>query len=83
MTTLVRPDAPTDGGGGEAEAPTSPHEPSRYAAWRSSWAVALRMARRDVRRHKGRSALIVVMVAVPTLLLSLIDYTVNSAFGSV
>ena len=72
MTTLVRPDAPTDGGGGGAEAPPSPHEPSRYAVWRSSWAVALRMARRDVRRHKGRSALIVVMVAVPTLLLSLI-----------
>jgi putative ABC transport system permease protein len=68
MTTLVRPDAPTDGGGGEA--PPRPHEPSRYAAWRSSWAVALRMARRDVRRHKGRSALIVVMVTVPTLLLS-------------
>ncbi len=68
MTTLVRPDAPTDGGGGEA--PPRPHEPSRYAAWRSSWAVALRMARRDVRRHQGRSALIVVMVTVPTLLLS-------------
>ena len=71
MTTLVRPDAPADGGGG-GEAPQRPHEPSRYAAWRSSWAVALRMARRDVRRHKGRSALIVVMVAVPTLLLSLV-----------
>ena len=70
MTTLVRPDAPTEGGGGGA--PPRAHEPSRYAAWRSSWAVALRMARRDVRRHKGRSALIVVMVAVPTLLLSLV-----------
>ena len=69
MTTLVRPDAPADGGGG-GEAPQRTHEPSRYAAWRSSWAVALRMARRDVRRHKGRSALIVVMVTVPTLLLS-------------
>ena len=68
MTTLVRPDAPADGGGGQA--PERPHEPSRYATWRSSWAVALRMARRDVRRHKGRSALIVVMVTVPTLLLS-------------
>jgi putative ABC transport system permease protein len=28
------------------------------------------MARRDVRRHKGRSALVVVMVLLPTLLLS-------------
>ncbi len=70
MTTLVRPDAATDGGGGES--PPRTHEPSRFAAWRSSWAVALRMARRDVRRHQGRSALIVVMVAVPTMLLSLV-----------
>ena len=70
MTTLVRPDAPTEGGGGEA--PPRGQEPGRFAAWRSSWAVALRMARRDVRRHQGRSALIVVMVAVPTLLLSLV-----------
>ena len=71
MTTLVRPDAPAggDGVGGDAVRPR-PHEPSRFAAWRSSWAVALRMARRDVRRNKGRSALVVVMVAVPTLLLS-------------
>jgi len=68
MTTLVRPDAPADGSGDHR--PRAPREPSRYAAWRASWAVALRMARRDVRRHKGRSALIVVMVAVPTLLLS-------------
>ena len=70
MTTMVRPDAPTGGGGAGDEAAPRPHEPSRYAAWRSSWAVALRMARRDVRRHRGRSALVVIMVAVPTLLLS-------------
>lgn len=43
---------------------------SALAQWRSSWAVALRMARRDVRRHGGRSALVLVMVLVPTLLLS-------------
>jgi len=67
MTTLVRPDAPA---GDAGEAPSRHPEPSRYATWRSSWAVALRMARRDVRRHQGRSALIVVMVTVPTLLLS-------------
>ncbi len=45
-------------------------ERGRAAQWRSSWVLALRMARRDVRRHKGRSALVVVMVLLPTLLLS-------------
>ncbi len=69
MTTLIRPDASV---GDAGEAPQRPRERSRYAAWYSSWAVALRMARRDVRRHTGRSALIVVMVAVPTMLLSLV-----------
>src|SRR6478609_6775322 len=86
MTTLVRPDAPTGGGGVGSDAGEQPHprEPSRYAAWRSSWAVALRMARRDVRRHKGRSALVVVMVAVPTLLLSLVvTLSVTSDIDSV
>ena len=67
MTTLVRPEGRTDGG---RHAPDQHAEPSRFAAWRASWAVALRMARRDVRRHRGRSALIVVMVTLPTLLLS-------------
>src|SRR4051794_21357161 len=82
MTALVHADASTAGDGGAA--PPRPHEPGRYAAWRSSWAVALRMARRDVRRHKGRSALVVVMVAVPTLLLSLVvTLSVTSDIDSV
>ena len=38
---------------------------SRRAAWR----IALRMARRDIRRHKGRSSLIVILVGLPVLLL--------------
>ncbi|MGL5927668.1 MAG: FtsX-like permease family protein [Dermatophilaceae bacterium] len=69
MTTAAppRPDA-------AAPAPgrPSPPEPGRFAQWRSTWSVALRMARRDVRRHRGRSALVVVMVGVPTLLLSML-----------
>ncbi len=69
MTTLAPAEQRADGG---RHAPAPPPEPSRYAAWRASWAIALRMARRDVRRHKGRSALVVVMVAVPTLLLSVL-----------
>ena len=69
MTTLAPPDLPT-GDAGHPPTPGSGPEPGRLAAWRSSWGVALRMARRDVRRNRGRSALVVVMVAVPTLLLS-------------
>ncbi|MEO7421946.1 MAG: FtsX-like permease family protein [Ornithinibacter sp.] len=69
MTTLApaqhRPD-------GAHHSPSPPTGPGRYAEWLASWTVALRMARRDVRRHKGRSAIIVVMVAVPTLLLSVL-----------
>ncbi|EAP98266.1 hypothetical protein JNB_14918 [Janibacter sp. HTCC2649] len=42
---------------------------SAWGRFTGSWGIALRMARRDVRRHKGRSALIVIMVALPTLLL--------------
>lgn len=67
MTTLVHPDERTDGG---RHAAPEPSEPSRLDAWRSTWSIALRMARRDVRRHRGRSALVIVMVVLPTLLLS-------------
>ncbi len=67
MTTLVHPDART--GDAPHEKPPVPGG-SRFATWRSTWSVALRMARRDVRRHRGRSALAVVMVVIPTLLLS-------------
>lgn len=77
MTTLARPGgAPSSGADEHPDAPRhaaeAPAEIRRFAAWRASWAVALRMARRDVRRHKGRSALIIVMVTVPTALLSLV-----------
>ena len=77
MTTLARPGgAPSSGADEHPDAPRhaaeAPAEISRFLAWRASWAVALRMARRDVRRHKGRSALIIVMVTVPTALLSLV-----------
>ena len=40
----------------------------RFARWRQSWRLALRLARRDAWTHKGRSLLIVVMVAAPVLL---------------
>jgi len=42
----------------------------RGSRWWAGWRVAVRMARRDVRRHKVRSALIAVMVGLPVLLLT-------------
>ena len=43
---------------------------SRHDRWRAGWRVSLRMARRDVRRHRGRSLLVVIMVGLPVLLLT-------------
>jgi putative ABC transport system permease protein len=42
----------------------------RFARWLAGWRVALRIAQRDARRYKWRSALIVVMVGLPVLLLT-------------
>ncbi|HSF26323.1 MAG TPA: FtsX-like permease family protein, partial [Actinomycetes bacterium] len=42
----------------------------RLARWWAGWRVALRMTRRDVRRHKGRAALVVLLVGLPVLLIS-------------
>lgn len=39
-------------------------------SWVNSWAVALRIGRRDAWRHKGRTLLILAMVCLPVLLLS-------------
>ncbi|MER7072211.1 FtsX-like permease family protein [Terrabacter sp. NPDC000476] len=53
------------------QAPASPaSHGSRLDRWRAGWRVSLRMASRDVRRHRGRSLLIVVMVGLPVLLLT-------------
>ncbi len=57
-------DATTDRSGG------TPSTPSRFARWVAGWRVAIRIARRDARRYKWRSALIVAMVGLPVLLLT-------------
>lgn len=54
-------------GQGDSERPEQ--GAGRFERWRAGWRVALRMARRDVRRHRGRSILITVMVGLPVLLL--------------
>lgn len=39
----------------------------------SSWLVALRIARRDARRSRGRSALVIAMIALPVLGVGAVD----------
>ncbi len=67
MTTLTRPEVAGAGARPPADLPPGT---GRYADWRGSWAVALRMARREVRRHRGRSLISLLMVGVPTALLA-------------
>ena len=58
---------------GDAKASRSGGSPSttgRFARWLAGWRVAIRIARRDARRYKWRSALIVAMVGLPVLLLT-------------
>ena len=45
----------------------------------TAWRAALRIARRDAWRNKGRSALIAVMVALPVLAVSAADVVYRSA----
>ncbi|WP_042405303.1 FtsX-like permease family protein [Streptacidiphilus carbonis] len=49
----------------------------------SAWRAALRIARRDALRAKGRSALVIAMIAVPVLGASAADITARSAHLSV
>src|SRR5687768_14503271 len=44
-----------------------------------SWRPALRIARRDALRARGRSALVVAMVALPVLGIGCIDVLIRSA----
>ncbi|HLT10018.1 MAG TPA: hypothetical protein VK028_04335, partial [Micromonosporaceae bacterium] len=41
----------------------------------ASWRTALRIARREARRAKGRSALVILMIAVPVLALTVAAVT--------
>ncbi|QIQ03756.1 FtsX-like permease family protein [Streptomyces liangshanensis] len=47
--------------------------------WFHSWRAALRIARRDAWRFKGRSFLVLAMIALPILGVSAVDLTVRSA----
>ncbi|MBT2490607.1 ABC transporter permease [Streptomyces sp. ISL-96] len=47
--------------------------------WYHSWVAAVRIARRDAWRFKGRSSLVLAMIALPILGVSAADLTVRSA----
>ncbi|MGW5032618.1 ABC transporter permease [Streptomyces nigra] len=47
--------------------------------WFHSWRAAVRIARRDAWRSKGRSFLVLAMIALPILGVSALDLTVRSA----
>ncbi|MGM0356673.1 FtsX-like permease family protein, partial [Streptomyces sp. ECR3] len=47
--------------------------------WFHSWRAAVRIARRDAWRFKGRSFLVLAMIALPILGVSALDLTVRSA----
>src|SRR5665647_3173556 len=67
------PPARSDVASGDAKTSRSGGSRSRtgrFARWWSGWRVAIRIARRDARRYKWRSALIVAMVGLPVLLLT-------------
>ncbi|MFE3826004.1 FtsX-like permease family protein [Streptomyces sp. NPDC059092] len=51
--------------------------------WYHSWRAALRIARRDAWRYKGRSFLVLAMIALPILGVSALDLTLRSAELSV
>ncbi|MEV7724627.1 FtsX-like permease family protein [Streptomyces sp. NPDC087917] len=49
------------------------------SGWYHGWWAALRIARRDAWRAKGRSSLVLAMIALPIVGVSAIDLTVRSA----
>ncbi|MFE4633021.1 FtsX-like permease family protein [Streptomyces sp. NPDC056773] len=48
-------------------------------SWYHSWIAAIRIARRDAWRSKGRSALVLAMIALPIVGVSAVDLTVRSS----
>ncbi|MFJ9341443.1 FtsX-like permease family protein [Streptomyces sp. NPDC101733] len=49
------------------------------SGWYHGWRAALRIARRDAWRAKGRSSLVLAMIALPIVGVSAIDLTIRSA----
>jgi putative ABC transport system permease protein len=70
LTRLRRSDVSVKGTRTHSHSDGSPSTRGRFSRWLASWRVALRIARRDARRYKWRSALIVAMVGLPVLFLT-------------
>ncbi len=61
MTVLASPPRPP------SSPPVEEPRPGRVAGWLVRWRLALRLARRDARRAPGRTALVLLMVGLPVL----------------
>ncbi|MFT4218769.1 MAG: hypothetical protein QM619_16530 [Micropruina sp.] len=60
-----------------SDVPFGPAQP-RARSWWTGWRLALRMARRDVRRDRGRSWFVWLMIAVPVAILAATQVLVAS-----
>ncbi len=68
MTTKLSA-RPGTRGSSSAAAKMTGSSQGRFASWCGGWQVASRMARRDIRAHRVRSLIVVVMIAVPMALM--------------
>lgn len=65
MTTKLA-GRPAESGASRTSAAAPPRrEPGRLASWLGGWRVAIRLARRDIRAHRGRSAVVMLMIGLP------------------
>ena len=65
MTTILEHPTPVS-------APTR-RAPSRFARWWGGWRVAIRLARRDAWRGKGRALLVILLIALPVAAVTTVD----------
>ncbi|SCL30493.1 putative ABC transport system permease protein [Micromonospora nigra] len=59
--------------------PERPWWTDRLAGWTGSWRTALRVARREARRARGRTALVLAMITLPVLALTFVAVSLDMA----
>ncbi|MGV9976262.1 FtsX-like permease family protein [Micromonospora wenchangensis] len=72
MSAPPHPDGPSHADGRSART-------ARLAGTVGSWRAALRIARREARRARGRTALVLTMIALPVVVLSFVAVTYDMA----